>query len=401
MSNRMSLVVFAFLAMATPSVSAQDQPNVGSVRFHTADTVFPCREKTPEDFAKRNLGVKVIVTTVRIAATFEVDEDQVDRIDYWLRMPRTMKIADYMPNTRIGAEDAEVVRGNQSVSNEATVTSLNGEAGVGFRLWAVDVASKGEAGRKDENSNQIASNVTVKSLPRKALVLAASTEDAGRTLHFRFKRHSQFTLQGDKDYVLLAKVPKDWTGDNFILECVAYHEGEASERKIVNIGLYIEGDDTARRRVEKIAESRVEETTKVDKPGGLRPSEKPRPKKSDIALSGVLLAGKWSWKIPMQKSSDTVVLIPRRDGTLDCEFTDQQTNKTITIPGKEAKGGWSVKDSILTLSALNYEFIIKVNKFDDSQIAGSLESVRLNNDDKQKFNVGDDLVVDTKLNRVK
>ena len=124
------------LAAVTPLVSAQDRSNVGQVQFHVADMVFPCREKTPEDFGKLNSDVKVILTTVRVAATFECEEEQVDRIEYWLRMPRTMKIADYMPTTQIGAEDAEVVHGNQSVSNEATVTSLNGGAGVGFRLWA-------------------------------------------------------------------------------------------------------------------------------------------------------------------------------------------------------------------------------------------------------------------------
>ena len=291
-----------------------------------------------------NPDAKVIVTTIRIAATFKGEEDQVDRIEYWLRMPKAIKLADYMPTTQIGAEDAEVIHGNQLVSNEATVTSLNGGAGVGFRFWNFGVGAE----RRDEKGHQIASNVTVKSLPRKALVLAASTEDIGRTLHFKLKRHSQFTLQGDRDYVVLAKVPKDWSGDDVILECAAYRDGITVSRNIVSVGLYIEGDGVAKRRAEDAA------------------------KRRDAALSDVLTGNKWMLKIPLTENLDGIVFIFNKDNTVDM-YADVMVNNKIVSVRLSKIGDWYVKDGVFTLSVsrvavTEWQFVFNVINFNDSEI---------------------------------
>ena len=238
---------------------------------------------------------------------------------------------------------------------------------------------------------------------------AVSTENAGRTLHFTLKRHSQFTLQGDKDYVVLAKVPKDWSGDNFILECVAYQGGEATVRKTENIGLYIEGDSAAKLRVEKVAETvaeeRAKEPTKRADSEGAAPIKKPRPNKNDVAFSDVFVGGKWSFDMRAlaPDSKEVFIFIPQRNNILDAEIRDSRTNKTASISGKDAAGSWHVKDGLLTLSLLNYQFECKLLTFNKFSIGYNVTCLTLNPtipDKRQEIRVPDDQLKEAQMQRV-
>jgi hypothetical protein len=86
-------------------------------------------------------------------------------------------------------------------------------------------------------------------------VVVAGTEDEGRTFYFDLKWFNQITRLGLTDYVFLAEVPKDWTGDVATLACTARQSGSVAGRMTKVVGLHLSGDNDARRRVETLLET--------------------------------------------------------------------------------------------------------------------------------------------------
>jgi hypothetical protein len=96
-----------------------------------------------------------------------------------------------------------------------------------------------------------ASGVHVKLLPPKQVVLSAGTRERGRILSFKLRPFNQITLEGEREFACLLTVPAEWKGDCVLLTCTGKQKGVAGEvARDMKIGLYPDGDDKARQRVE-------------------------------------------------------------------------------------------------------------------------------------------------------
>lgn len=250
------LVVIAVVCVAGQAVRADEAPP-RPVEFHTAAYAFPCRDKTPQEFATVNPDRKVVEASIRVSASFNLPEESVDRVEYRLRMPVSFEVTDYLPKTTVGSEVAgQIGVGRQDSSRSMTVVSLDAGARAGFRLpGGVEAGTQVNAQGKADRATEVGSSVQMSLLPPKQLITSASTQEGGRTLHFKLKRYNQITLEGDKDFAFLAAVPRDWKGDCFTLECTAFLKDvpAPATRHTLMIGLYASGDLAAKKRVESAA----------------------------------------------------------------------------------------------------------------------------------------------------
>jgi hypothetical protein len=228
-----------------------------AVEFYTAKSSFVCYDKTPPEFAKTNPMRKIIEASIRISANFNVPEQEVERLEYRLKMPDGFEVVDYLPKTSVGSEITALHVGDQGSDRSVKIVALEGGVSAGFRVPLFGVEGKAGAERRTEDAREIRSSVEMEILPPKLLITAANTENDGRVLHFKLQQRDQYTLQGDKDYVLLAEAPKEWSGECFTLECTAYRKGsrDAVVARSKQVGLYILGDLAARARVDKEARS--------------------------------------------------------------------------------------------------------------------------------------------------
>lgn len=249
-----TMTVLAFLfSQACAFAFAEEQPEV---EFHSAAYAFPSLDKTPGEFATANPELKLLEVVIRVSATFNVADGEVDRIEYRLKMPDTFEILDYLPKTSVGSELAGTIDlKRRQAENALTVVSLEGGARAGFKIPTVaDAGVDIRVGQGTTNAKELGSSIEMSLLPPKQLVTSASTQNAGRTLHFKLKKFNQITLEGDKDFAFLVAVPKGWKGDCFALECAAVVNNVLIQ-KTLTLGLYPSGDLAAKRRLETLAKS--------------------------------------------------------------------------------------------------------------------------------------------------
>lgn len=250
-----TILLVTMLCYPSSSIRA-DEAKSDDIEFHTAAYSFPCRDKTPDEFAKANPDRKILEVSVRISCVFNIAEADVHRVEYRLKMPETFEICDYLPKTTIDPVYVGPIQVGQQESTKAmTVVSRDAGAKVGFQIPYVPIEVQGKYADQDQKENVVLSSVQMSMMPPKKLITAASTQDGGRTLHFKLQQSDQLTLQGDKDFAFLAAVPKTWKGECFQLECTAFLKGsrEIAARRSLMIGLYNVGDLATKKQVEALA----------------------------------------------------------------------------------------------------------------------------------------------------
>jgi hypothetical protein len=232
------------------------------------------------------------------------------------------------------------------------VVALEGGANVGFML-PYNIGAKINVGGRvnTEEADQLSSNVKMSLLPPKKLITMASTQDGGRTLHFKLKQFNQITLEGDKDFAFLAAVPKDWKGDCFMLECTAFLKGtqNAAAQKTLKIGLYNSGDSAARMQVEAAAKAYRPST----------PSMNNAP--TSIPIKSMVLKGtyRFTGKGPFGLGKLYIEGLFKSDGTWEgftCVIGDD--GKWIPIKGLVVRGRWKIEENALTIEETDTAFSI-------------------------------------------
>lgn len=216
-----------------------------------------CKDVTPEGFKKQNPTRKVVEVKLRITAGLNVKEDSVEHISYDIEFPANLEIADFLPKTELGSELAGPIEASAAQKRLASLqVALEGKASVQYH-----VASGSATGKTDtEQSSMIASGVQVKFLPPKQVVLSAGTKSRGQVLSYKLRPFNQITLEGEREFACLLKVPAEWQGDCVILRCKGKPKGDEGEVvRNMKIGLYLDGDERAKKRVEE--EARKHEPT--------------------------------------------------------------------------------------------------------------------------------------------
>lgn len=333
----MPRVTFIAVVLCFSTITSRaDEAQPADVEFHTAAISFPCRDKTPKEFADANPDRKIIEATIRISATFNMVDGDVDRIEYKLKMPTSFEITDYLPKTVIGSEIAGPIGvGRQEGSKSLTVVSMDAGAKAEFRMpQGADIGGTASVGKKEENAKEIGSSVQMNYLPPKQLITAASTQDAGQTLHFKLKQFNQITLEGDKTFAFLAAVPKEWKDDCFTLECAAFFKGVRASafRKTLKIGLYSIGDLTAKKRVETLSKN-------------YEPIVVQQPKNKVVTMNGryrfVMTAG--------NLGKQGIDAIYKPDGTWEGWLRNIEGTTWKEFGASQVRGTWAIASGKLTL----------------------------------------------------
>jgi hypothetical protein len=377
-----------------------------AVEFNTAKSSFVCYDKTPPEFAKTNPMRKIIEASIRVSANFNVAEQEVERIEYRLKMPDGFEVVDYLPKTTVGSEVAALHVGGEGSDRSVKIVALEGGASAGFRVPTFGVEGKAGAERKTEDARENRSSVEIDFLPPKKLITAANTEDDGRVLHFKLQQRDQDTLQGDKDYVLLAEAPKDWTGDCFTLECTAYRKGsrEAAVARSRQVGLYVIGDLAARARVDQVARStgswRDLQPRAVPPPPVVEVPV-PAPGSSDSAAVPPLkegqlpIDGTWTTKFSLNGTPLPEVGATVRNGELHVDGTAKPYWKNLKLLSNHRYSATRVEKGIVSDYLHQVEFLVDddgVLRQDDSNLAvlyrsiGKVTFVFKTLDDSAQFN---------------
>lgn len=234
--------ILSFVGFSSSSI-AVGQTESEAVEFACARPVLLVREKTPPDFKKLNPDKQILECSFRLSATVNVDESVIDRIEYFFLVPEECLIVDYLPKTSVGSEVAAIDVQTSESNNRLQIQSIDGGASVGFSTPVGQVAGSISTEQSRSDTNSVASEVRMSVLPPKVLVTAASTLNEGRGLKIRLQQRSQITLQGDKDYVLLLEVPKDFEIGYVELKCSCFFKndlfapiGKQREIQITNLG---------------------------------------------------------------------------------------------------------------------------------------------------------------------
>jgi len=97
-------------------------------------------------------------------------------------------------------------------------------------------------------------------VPPKQLFLASGTTNRGHGVFFKLKPSSQASLEGQKEFVCLFIVPKDWRGDYACIACRAKGYNRSLWTRVeecgtaeVCVGLYLRGDPEARQAAKQLA----------------------------------------------------------------------------------------------------------------------------------------------------
>lgn len=219
-----------------------------SVEFDSRE-LFSCAEVKPPQRA--DMKQKVVVIVIPVSANFLGKEESIENLHYEFAFPKSITILDHFPKTQTGTDGAGLT---EKQRRERQVTDLNvkfgGEGKVNFTLWGVGVNAGGGAAKNKRDLNEVETNVKSFHLPPRDQVVVAGTYNKGQTLYFDLNWFNQVTRAGQSDYAFLVQVPKDWTRDVITLSCTAKRSGQVAGKLIQNVGLYINGDDDARQRVE-------------------------------------------------------------------------------------------------------------------------------------------------------
>lgn len=204
-----------------------------------------CRDVTPEKCAAVHPTMKVIEAKFRISASF-VDGEEASTVDfvYMISSPdMRLKVLDFLPNTTLESSTAED-RIEVTDSTESS-DALTGDARVAYSILSLG-ASKNLSNKKTESNHY-------QRVAPKHLVLASGTVNRGNGVFYKLRPSQEGSLEGAKEFVLMAIVPKKWRGDWCTVICSARaHKKTAVSNSITitgieqaHVGLYLAGDTEA------------------------------------------------------------------------------------------------------------------------------------------------------------
>ena len=203
-------------------------------------------------------------------------------------MPDDVELVDYLPKTELGSEFAGPIttgehRERSTNSSRQLFVTVTSGGRIGYRLPGVDgeAGLKGKLGYKKKNaeSEQVVSTAEIRFLPPKQVVMAAGTEKRASVLYFKLRPTTQFKLEGDKEFAMLLRVPKEWRSGCMKLDCVAIGENNTEFRQRLGIGLYTVGNSNEKRKIEKLAR-KFDTTVTTSQPNGPK-KPKSQPSKDD------------------------------------------------------------------------------------------------------------------------
>lgn len=242
-------VSFSICLTLFGTLSLADLP---CVQFDVAPTVDAIDASTPA-FLTANPSEKLIRIQVPISSFVRIEsEDSLLQFVHVISGTTTdnYQVVDYAPRTTL-ASDVDGPINVENSSGSSTNLGLIAAAPREFPLKA-DLT----AGRKD-NSNQ---SRRLQKLPPLQLLSASGTMHRGLSVYFKLKPSTQTTLEGDKLFEVVARVPYNWRAGLIHVNCAAFGKSRAGGQSNVVcgqnrfvVGVYMAGDEVARNSVRNLA----------------------------------------------------------------------------------------------------------------------------------------------------
>ena len=327
-----TLALAALAVLPTTAVAEQEQ-----VAF-SVRSLLACKDVTPKDFSTANKGQKLMEATFRISANFVgIDEKDLNCVVYKVKMPEDTETADFLPNTTL----IPVTAGNVEVKNSTAMhanlqVSVQAGGKVGYQLPGLGGADAHVDGNAAAcSSKETTSDVHADYLPPQQLVIAASTDDDGKSVRFKLRPWQTTTVEGEKVFAVLFIVPQAWTAETVTVEMSAYLNGgkEAIGVKESVIGLYVQGDDQAKKLMTDTVKG---QSAKLASEAADKKSAAEKPAYSCDTLAGAYkgVSGPSYWSV---------------DETLKKDGTWSGTVTTVVKISNDVTGDWAVKDGKISV----------------------------------------------------
>lgn len=236
-------IALAFLATQIVAWGAQ-------VGFDLPSAV-ECREVTSKEFAEAHPSLKVIEAKFRLSARMiEGTTSDVVEFYYVFKTDQTMRITDYLPNTTL---ESSVVDDHIEVTDASEKSKATGlDAHVAYKPFILG-GSYNQGSKKSESNH-------FKQIAAKDLVLASGTIDREHGVFFRLRPSRVNSLEGAKEFMFTAVVPKTWRGGLCTISCTS----KATKRSVIStsvvpsgsaraqVGMYLVGDRQAAALAEQL-----------------------------------------------------------------------------------------------------------------------------------------------------
>jgi hypothetical protein len=222
------------------------------VQFDALDLVG-CRDVTTAEFAAANPGEKLIEARFHISSLVRLgSEESLIQYLYIVHSPeRTLRVVDHQPKTLLdtsisGRVAVEKTRGHNNN------LALNASGGLHHSLTADATASQGTTST-DAMRYEL--------LPPLNLLAASGTLSRGAGAYFKLKPSQRTSLEGEKEFAIIARVPQSWRGDCLRVHCRAYGAGRGIGRSGADlvcgsaafaVALYLDGDEESKAAAETL-----------------------------------------------------------------------------------------------------------------------------------------------------
>lgn len=233
--RRASLVLLAALGICRAAHA--DGPLVA----FDVEMVVECREVRPPGSAASTH--KFIEAVFKVSpAMVDGGEAELTEISITLlddKSPRrTLAVVDFLPKTELLSDIVDPI---------VVIDSVEGELGIDASAvyQAIPISASGKLATS--------SSVQYNKLPPMSLLLASGTTARGHGVFYKLRPSSQTTLEGQRAYSVIFRVPRDWKADWIFVECKARgrKSGFLREAEVdaglagYAVGLYLQGDAQA------------------------------------------------------------------------------------------------------------------------------------------------------------
>jgi len=239
------------LLFLTPLVVRGEQPHA---TFDVVETVS-CEVVSGK---KQSSTHKLVEVVFKISAAILGDEEDISELVYYVGdwqgwYPRNT-VVDFLPRTKMYSDVAGtktvILSSENSVSGDLSgVYNFVGPNGIG------------NATAKVGGSHTSTTTSQYEKLPPKELLVASGTIARARAVFYKIKPSPRTTLQGQRQYSMILKVPADWTHSVMLVRCQAEAKIAGlfwgttkvfAGMSVFAVGLHLSGDAAARSTVTKL-----------------------------------------------------------------------------------------------------------------------------------------------------
>ena len=210
-----------------------------------------CRDVTPKEFSMSHRTLKVIEAKFRISARMvKGNPANIVDFEYVMKTGKRMRVQDYLPNTTLESAVAEDQIEITAAAEDSKTTGLDAHVAA----KPLNLGGSHSRGSKNSESSHY------KQIAHREIVLASGTIEREHGVFFRIRASRTTSLEGGKEFTIVATVPKSWQSDLCLISCTA----RATKRSVIStsvvsigasqiqVGMYLAGDTEAAIKAENL-----------------------------------------------------------------------------------------------------------------------------------------------------